>query len=72
MYTKSMEHSKDYPEKGQFYNQVVKKFTASIVAVKIVKIWPTDTDQYGRTVAFVFIGTIDLNKELLKAGLAWH
>jgi micrococcal nuclease len=39
---------------------------------KIVKVWPTDTDQYGRTVAFVFVGDVDLNKELLKAGLAWH
>ena len=36
------------------------------------KLWPTDTDQYGRTVAFVFIGSTALNRELLKAGLAWH
>ena len=43
-----------------------------LVAGKIVKVWPTDTDRYGRTVAFVFVGGVDLNKELLKAGLAWH
>jgi endonuclease YncB( thermonuclease family) len=30
------------------------------------------TDQYSKTVAFVFVGSTDLNKELLKAGLAWH
>ncbi len=41
-------------------------------AGKIVKVWPTDTDRYGRTIAFVFVGSTDLNKELLKAGLAWH
>ena len=37
-----------------------------------MKVWPTDTDRYGRTIAFVFVGSKDLNKELLKAGLAWH
>ena len=62
----------DCPEKGQPYSQVARKFTASMVAGKIVKVWPTDTDQYGRTVAFVFVRSTDLNKELLKAGLAWH
>ncbi len=62
----------DCPEKGQPYGQAAKKFTAGLVAGKIVKVWPTDTDRYGRTIAFVFVGDVDLNKELLKAGLAWH
>ena len=62
----------DCPEKGQPYGQAAKKFTADLVAGKIVKVWPTDTDQYGRTIAFVFVGGVDLNKELLKAGLSWH
>jgi micrococcal nuclease len=62
----------DCPEKGQPYGQAARKFTAGLVAGKIVKVWPTDTDRYGRTIAFVFVGVVDLNKELLKAGLAWH
>jgi micrococcal nuclease len=62
----------DCPEKGQPYGQAAKKFTANLVAGKSVKVWPTDTDRYGRTIAFVFVGSTDLNKELLKAGLAWH
>jgi len=62
----------DCPEKGQPYGNAAKKFTADLVAGKVVKIWPTDTDRYGRTVAFVFVGDTDVNKELLKAGLAWH
>ena len=44
----------DCPEKGQPYGQAAKKFTANLVAGKVVKVWPTDTDRYGRTVAFVF------------------
>jgi len=62
----------DCPEKGQPYGNAAKKYTANMVAGKVVKIWPTDTDRYGRTVAFVFVGGVDVNKELLKAGLAWH
>jgi len=62
----------DCPEKGQPYSQVARKFTAKLIAGKIVKVWPTDTDRYGRTVAFVFADGVDVNKELLKAGLAWH
>jgi micrococcal nuclease len=62
----------DCPEMDQPYGQAAKKFTADLVAGKMVKVWPTDTDTYGRTVAFVFVGDTDLNKELLKAGLAWH
>jgi micrococcal nuclease len=62
----------DCPKKGQPYGQAARKFTADLVAGKIVKVWPTDTDRYGRIVAFVFVGDTDLNKELLKAGLAWH
>ena len=62
----------DCPEMDQPYGPTAKKFTAGLVEDKIVRIWPTDTDTYGRTVAFVFVGSANLNKELLKAGLAWH
>ncbi len=45
----------------------------SIITVVEDTIWPTDTDRYGRTVVtFIFVGGADLNKELMKAGLAWH
>jgi len=62
----------DCPEKGQPYGQKAKRFTADMVAGKVVKIWPTDTDRYGRIVAFIFVGDKNLNKELLSSGLAWH
>ncbi len=59
----------DCPEKGQPYGSAAKKFTAKLVSGKVVKVWPTDTDRYDRTVAFVFVGDKNLNKELLSAGL---
>ena len=62
----------DCPEKGQPFGKKARWFTSSMVAGKVVEVWETDTDRYGRTVAFVFVSGVDLNKELLKAGLAWH
>ena len=60
----------DCPEKGQPYGQKAKQCTADMVAGKVVKVWETDTDRYGRIVGFVFIGDKNLNKELFSAGLA--
>jgi len=54
------------------HGKKAKQFTASMVAGKIVKVWETDTDRYGRSVGFVVVGDKNLNKELLSAGLAWH
>jgi len=62
----------DCPVKSQHYGQKAKQFTADMVAGKIVKIWQTDTDRYGRIVGFVFFGDKNLDKELLSAGMAWH
>jgi len=62
----------DCPEKKPPYGQKAKQFTADMVAGKIVKVWETDIDRYGRIVGFVFFGDKNLNKELLSAGLAWH
>jgi endonuclease YncB( thermonuclease family) len=38
---------------------------------KLVEVDPVDQDQYGRTVAWVWFGGKSLNKELVRAGLAW-
>jgi micrococcal nuclease len=64
----------DCPEKAQPFGQVAKKFTSSLCFGKNVKVVPHGKrDQYGRIVGTVYINdTLVLNKELLKAGLAWH
>ena len=62
----------DRPEMGQPYGQRTKQFTADLVAGKVINIWGTGTDRYGRTVCFVFVGDRNLNKELMATGLAWH
>lgn len=63
----------DCPENGQDFSNVAKKFTSDLCFGRIVGVEVKDIDRYGRTVGIVVLpdSTI-LNKELLKAGLAWH
>jgi micrococcal nuclease len=43
-----------------------------MVLGKNVLVLPVDEDRYGRIVGWVFIEEINLNKALIRAGLAWH
>jgi endonuclease YncB( thermonuclease family) len=36
-----------------------------------VDVEPVTTDRYGRTVAFVRVGDLLVNEELIRQGLAW-
>lgn len=63
----------DCPENGQDFANVAKKFTSDLCFSKIITVDVKDIDRYGRTVGVVWIqDTINVNVELLKAGLAWH
>ena len=61
----------DTPEKRQAFGQKAKKFTAAMVAGKVVKVIPATLDRYGRTVARVYLGKACLNEALVRAGFAW-
>ena len=43
----------------------------NMVFRKVVEVQEVDKDSYGRTVAWVSVDGKSLNKELLRAGLAW-
>jgi micrococcal nuclease len=61
----------DCPEGGQAFSKKAKQFTSKMVYRKVVEVHRMDTDRYGRTVALVSVDKQLLNKELVKAGLAW-
>jgi len=65
-------HGIDSPEKGQAFGNRAKQFTSDLVFGKTVAVRPTDTDRYGRTVAWVFVDGLNLNEEIVRAGFAWH
>ncbi|OGQ95518.1 MAG: hypothetical protein A2521_07605 [Deltaproteobacteria bacterium RIFOXYD12_FULL_57_12] len=61
----------DCPERDQAYGQNARQYMAGLAAGKTVEIDPLDTDDYGRTVALVSLGSLCLNEQMIKAGYAW-
>ena len=62
----------DCPERGQAYGSHAKKFTSQRVFGKQVTVKTYGLDQGRRTMGEVILpGGMSLNRELVKAGLAW-
>lgn len=63
----------DAPEKRQAYGKRARQYASLLVFGRQVLLDRTDTDRYGRTVGWIYLGHgRSLNAELLRAGLAWH
>ena len=62
----------DCPEMKQDFGYRAKQATSDLCFNKKVRIEKSGIDQYGRTLAFVYVDDICVNKELLKLGMAWH
>ncbi len=62
----------DCPEKGQAYAYKAKMATARMTAGRIVHVKPAGTDRYGRTLAWVNLGPMNINLRLVERGFAWH
>ncbi|ARM30702.1 thermonuclease family protein [Prosthecochloris sp. HL-130-GSB] len=62
----------DCPEKHQPWSSRARSFTSSKLANGNIRVEPVEKDRYGRTVAWVYTGSENLNRELLRNGLAWH
>lgn len=61
----------DCPERYQAFGDKARRFTAKMAFGKVVEVEQVDKDVYGRSVAWVTVDGKSLNKELLRAGLAW-
>jgi len=62
----------DCPERGQAYWDVAKRYTESAALGKTVMVDVTGKDRYGRTLAEVTLPDgKNLNRDLIRAGLAW-
>lgn len=61
----------DAPEHDQPYGAEATHELNSLVSGKQLVIVPSDTDRYGRTVARVWVGQLDVNRELVRRGAAW-
>ena len=64
-------HAIDAPEKQQAFGQQAKKHLSDLVYGQTVTLHITDTDRYGRTVADIRLGSLDINQQMVKDGYAW-
>ena len=62
----------DCPEKGQPFGSVATKFVKDISKGKFATIHYTKKDRYRRVLGVLIVDSVDVNKELLRNGLAWH
>ncbi len=61
----------DAPELEQPYGREAKQALVSLASGRQLVVEPLDTDRYGRTVAHVWNGEVQLNTEMVKRGGAW-
>jgi len=62
----------DCPESKQEYGQRAKQATSDLCFGKSVRVVSSGQDRYGRTLAFVYVGDVCINRKLLRLGMAWH
>lgn len=62
----------DCPESSQDFGTRAKQATSDLCFGKEVRIEKSGEDRYGRTLGFVYVGDVCVNKVLLKQGMAWH
>ena len=62
----------DCPEKSQEFGKEAKNFSTVLVKGKTVNVRPRKYDNYGRTIASIFIDGKNLSYQLINAGYGWH
>lgn len=61
----------DAPEKGQSFGNAAKQALAELIFDKQVMLNISSTDKYGRYVGEIFVGHQNVNKQMVKIGMAW-
>jgi endonuclease YncB( thermonuclease family) len=61
----------DAPEKGQPWGKRSKEALSDLVFSRDVRIVAKGTDRYGRLLGRVYVGSSDVNAELIRQGAAW-
>ena len=61
----------DTPESKQPYGERAKQTLSDLAYNKPARVVVQDTDKYGRTVGRVYVGSLDVNAEMIRQGAAW-
>jgi endonuclease YncB( thermonuclease family) len=61
----------DTPEKRQPYGQRARQALSDLAFGKQARVEVQAIDRYGRTVGKVYVGNVDVNREMVRQGAAW-
>ena len=61
----------DTPESRQPYGERAKQALSDLAYNQQARVVVQDTDRYGRTVGRVYVGSVDVNAEMIRQGAAW-
>lgn len=61
----------DAPEKDQPYGKQSQESLQSLIGGKVIHVESKAVDKFGRTIALVSIGDINVNEEQVRRGMAW-
>ena len=61
----------DAPEHRQAFGRRAQDFLGEMIFKQNVRVVVRSKDRYGRTVADLFLGSKNVNQEMVRAGMAW-
>ena len=70
--TPEINHKKTISQLEQAGGQEAKKFLSNMIYQKNVTVKYKELDHYGRYLGRVYLGSTDINKEMVRQGWAWH
>lgn len=62
----------DAPENGQPYGDKSKEYLTGLIARKEVTVEVKGKDRYKRILGVVYLGEVNINAEMIRAGYAWN
>ncbi|EHL99403.1 nuclease-like protein [Acetobacteraceae bacterium AT-5844] len=64
-------HGIDAPERRQPFGTRAREALSELAFRKEVRVVVMDVDRYGRTVGRIYAGSVDVNAEMVRQGMAW-
>ncbi len=61
----------DAPEKRQAFGRRSQEYLGEMIFGQTVRVVVRSKDRYGRTVADLYLGSKNVNQEMVRAGMAW-
>lgn len=62
----------DAPEKKQSYGAAAKEALSDLIFNKNIRLDEHGVDRFGRTIADVYFGEVDIGLQMVSLGFAWH